>query len=55
MISEWNKDPRLFVWTKTADEISTPSPPTAAESATQDTSKAGPIVLTRDAPGRVWP
>jgi hypothetical protein len=37
-IEGWNADPKPFVWTKTADEILEPSPRTADELATQDTS-----------------
>jgi hypothetical protein len=36
----WNKNPRPFTWTKTADESSRPSPPIANELTTQDTRRA---------------
>jgi transposase len=37
-VNEWNKDPKPFVWTKTADQSSKPWLPTANELTTQDTS-----------------
>ncbi|SNS83698.1 hypothetical protein SAMN06265355_1341, partial [Actinomadura mexicana] len=39
-INEWNKDPKPFVWTKTADETrsSKHSPHTANELTTHDTT-----------------
>jgi hypothetical protein len=36
-IDSWNDNPRPFMWTRTADRSSTPSPPTASASATQRT------------------
>jgi transposase len=42
-IDTWNDDPKPFVWTKTADQISTASPPTANESTPQDTSRRGAV------------
>jgi hypothetical protein len=38
-ISEWNKNPKPFVWTKTADQILETLPPTASELTTQDTTR----------------
>jgi len=31
-IALWNENPRPYVWVKTADQISSPSPATASES-----------------------
>ena len=44
-INHWNADPKPFVWTKTADQISTPSPATAPESPTHGV-KTGPPLTT---------
>jgi hypothetical protein len=44
--------PQPFVWTKTADQIPTPSPPTAAELTPHDTSHQSLAVA--DAPPAGW-
>jgi hypothetical protein len=51
-INEWNKNPKPFVWTKTADEILQPSPLTANASSTQDTNAPTGILSSAMTPPR---
>ncbi|MEU5547822.1 IS630 family transposase [Streptomyces sioyaensis] len=46
-VKDWNEDPKPFIWTKTAEEISIPLPGSADGSLAQDTSLAVSVGMSR--------
>ncbi|WP_406163813.1 hypothetical protein OG806_48050 [Streptomyces sp. NBC_00882] len=43
-VKDWNEDPKLFIWTKTAEEILDSLAPSADESPAQDASALTALV-----------